>query len=93
MYVCYIDRRLRGINRRRRFRFRFVFVSCVLANGRGEAVWACERGLSVNAGPPNDEMYSSGRGFGFRVFAAICMILVLFINAICVCSFLGFLCF
>ena len=32
------------------FRFRFVFVSCVRASGRGEAVWACERGVFVNAG-------------------------------------------
>ena len=32
------------------FRFRFVFVSCVRASGRGEAVWACEGGVIVNAG-------------------------------------------
>ena len=27
-----------------------MFVSCVRASGRGEAVWACERGVFVNAG-------------------------------------------
>ena len=63
-----VDRRLGGNNRRRRpqsgnrFRFRFVFVSCVRASGRGEAVWACERGVFVNAGGLHSNI-SSGRGF------------------------------
>ena len=46
-----------------RFRFRFVFVSCVRASGRGEAVWACERGVFLNAGGLLSNI-SSGRGFG-----------------------------
>ena len=45
-----------------RFRFRFGFVSCVQASGRGEAVWACERGVFVNAGGLHSNI-SSGRGF------------------------------
>ena len=44
------------------FRFRFVFVSCVRASGRGEAVWACERGVFLNAGGLGSNI-SSGCGF------------------------------
>ena len=46
-------------------------MSCVRASGRGEAVSACERGVFVNAGPQDGEMYS-GRGCAFCVFTAIC---------------------
>ena len=41
------------------------------ASGRGEAVWACERGVFVNAGPQNGEM-SSGPGCDRAVLVAIC---------------------
>ena len=40
-----------------------MFVSCVRASGRGEAVWACERGVFVNAGGLRSNI-SSGLGFG-----------------------------
>ena len=51
-----------------RFRFRFVFVSCVRASGRGEAVWACERGVFVNAGGLHSNISSGlvSLGFAFR---------------------------
>ena len=72
-----LGRRLRGTNRRRRpqsgirFRFRFVFVSCVRAGGRGEAAWACERALFVNAGARSCEMLCSKHGCGFCVLVAV----------------------
>ena len=37
-----------------------MFVSCVRASGRGEAVWACEGGVFVNAGPRHGEKSDSG---------------------------------
>ena len=40
-----------------------MFVSCVRASGRGEAVWACERGVILNAGGLRSNI-SSGRGLG-----------------------------
>ena len=76
--------RSRGIDRRRRppigksVSVSFHVVSCVRASGRGEAVPACERGVFVNAGPYNSEMFTSGRGLVFRVFAAICIGVMLF---------------
>ena len=36
-----------------------MFVSCVRASGRGEAVWACERGVFVNAGGLHSNISSS----------------------------------
>ncbi len=36
-----------------------MFVSCVRASGRGEAVWACERGVIVNAGGLHSNISSS----------------------------------
>ena len=39
----------------------------VRASGRGEAVWACERGVFVNAGGLRSNI-SSGRGFVFGFF-------------------------
>ena len=39
-----------------------MFVSCVRASGRGEAVWACERGVFLNAGGLGSNI-SSGLGF------------------------------
>ena len=80
-----------------RFRFRFVFVSCVRASGRGEAVWACERGVFVNAGGLHSNISSSGRGFGPSVFnamrmgfknflariAAMCMVFLIFLRFRC----------
>ena len=64
-----------------RFRFRFVFVSCVRASGRGEAVWACERGVILNAGGLLSNIFS-GRGLALACpwflllrFVAIYMVL------------------
>ena len=54
-----------------RFRLRFVFVSCVRASGRGEAVWACERGVFVNAGGLHSNISCSGRGCVFS-FLLLC---------------------
>ena len=39
-----------------------MFVSFVRASGRGEAVWACERGVFVNPGGLRSNI-SSGLGF------------------------------
>ena len=69
-----------------RFRFRFVFVSCVRASGRGEAVWACERGVFVNAGGLHSNISSSGRGFLFCVFDAMLMGFKTFWHGLLLCS-------
>ena len=55
----------------------FGFVSCscracVRASGRGEAVWACERGVFVNAGGLHSNISSCDCAVGFCVFAFIC---------------------
>ena len=78
-----------------RFRLRFVFLSCVRASGRGEAVWARERGVFVSAGPQNGEMYSSSRGCVPGVCVAMRMFFVcLFIKivAVCVVALVCFVC-
>ena len=81
MYIyTYIYRRLGGNNRRRRTqsgnRFRFVFVSCVRASGRGEAVWACERGVFVNAGGLRSNIsFRPGVGLGFLLFVFVGMLM------------------
>ena len=53
-----------------------MFVSCVRPSGRGEAEWACERGVFVNAGGLHSNI-SSGLGWAFSfllfVFVAIYM--------------------
>ena len=51
-----------------------MFVSCVRASGRGEAVWACERGVFLNAGGLGSNI-SSGCGLllGFRLFVFVAM--------------------
>ena len=82
-----MDRRLRGIGRRRRppvekkvsvsFRVRVV-----RASGRGEAVWACERGVFGNAGPQNGEM-SSGRGLCPPAFLMLCSWVLRFFGTDC----------
>ena len=69
------------------FRFRFVFVSCVRTSGRGEAVFACERGAFVNAVPQNGEMSSSGRGCCLCLFAAVCICFCVFIQIDATCTF------
>ena len=67
-----------------RFRFRFVFVSRVRASGRGEAAWACERGVFVNAGLQNGEK-SSGVGRPFCMFAVFLHSCWFFIEIIAMC--------
>ena len=71
-----------GINRRRRPPIgKLVSVSfrvrVVRASGRGEAVWACERGVFVNAGGLHSNISccssSSGRAVFFCVFVAMLM--------------------
>ena len=47
-------------------------MSCVRASDRGEALWPCEIGVFVNAGPQNGEMSGSGRVCGLAVCAAMC---------------------
>ena len=71
------------------FRFRFVFVSCVRASGRGEAVWACERGVFVNAGGLHSNISfscSSGRGCVFCAFDAMLMGFKTFWHGLLLCS-------
>ena len=68
-------------------------MSCLRASGRGEAVWAWERGLFVNAGAQNGDTYSSCHGFGFCVFAALSMEFCSFHTNRCCSFFFRFLCF
>ena len=69
-----------------------MFVSCVRASGRGEAVWACERGVILNAGGLHSNI-SSGRGlalacpwFSLLRFVAIFMGFKRFSHGLLVCS-------
>ena len=66
-----------------------MFVSCVRASGRGEAVWACEKGVFVNAGGLHSNI-SSGRGCGFDfafsfllLFMRVCVCVLLFVSFVC----------
>ena len=43
------------------------------ASGRGEAVWACDRGVFVTAGAQNGEKSFGVGCFGFCFFVVICM--------------------
>ena len=68
------------------------------ASGRGEAVWACEGGVIVNAGGLHSNISSSccsGRGCTFCIFDAILMGFTTFCHALLLCSwvFLSFLVF
>ena len=66
-----------------------MFVSCVRASGRGEAVWACERGVFLNAGGLGSNI--SFRlwfvlGFSLFVFVAMLMGFKAFSHGLLLCS-------
>ena len=48
-----------------------MFVSCVRASGRGEAVWAGERGVFLNAGENPVEFSFAGGRFYVIPFSAL----------------------
>ena len=61
-------------------------VRVVRASGRGEAVWACERGGFVNAGGLHSNISSSsvsGRGCLFGVFFMLCSWVLTFFGTDC----------
>ena len=60
------------------------------ASGRGEAVWACERGVFVNAGGLHSNIScSSSCAVAFVFLLVICMVLSVFHGIYCyVCFFL-----
>ena len=60
-----------------------MFASCVRASGRGEAVWACERGVFVNAGGLHSNISGSGRGFSFCVLLLFTWVLTFFRTDCC----------
>ena len=66
-----------------------MFVSCVRASGRGEAVWACERGVFLNAGGLGSNIsFRPGfcLGFSFFVFVAIYIGFKRFSHGLLLCS-------